>query len=342
MTNIEKRKVEHIKVCLEQHVETADTLFKDITLIHQTLSELTINDVDTSVTFLGKKLAMPLMITAMTGGAEESKEINKQLAKIADKKQIAFGLGSQRAMIEKPELTDTYRVRDVAKNVLLFGNIGIAQIKKYSSEQIGNALKIVGADALCVHLNSAQELFQYEGDFDFKDCLLHLEKLCKELKYPIVAKEVGNGISRETAIKLKKVGVSAIDVGGLGGTSWILIDSIRANRKCEHFEDWGIPTACSILESKVGLPLIATGGVRTGLDMAKSITLGADMCGICLPFLRILKKEGPEGVEKHIDHLQQELKMVMLLTGSKNIEELKKANYVLTGKLKEWNEYRKL
>ncbi|MFH1229826.1 MAG: type 2 isopentenyl-diphosphate Delta-isomerase [Candidatus Aenigmatarchaeota archaeon] len=339
---IQERKKEHIKICLEENVETNRAGFEDVTLIHNSLPDMSFSEIDTSIEFLGKKLKMPLIIAALTGGAEESRQINKDLAEVANKKGIGFSLGSQRAMIEHPESKSTYYVRDVAPNVLLFGNIGIYQLKKIPSSKIKEALDYVGADALCVHINPSQEIYQKEGDSDFKGSYSNLKSICSELKYPIVAKEVGFGISREVSLKLKESGVKAIDVGGFGGTNWLVIDALRSERDFSSFVDWGIPTPISILESKTGLPLIATGGLRNGVDIAKSIALGADMCGMALPFLRILKEKGKEGVEEFIDKLQLELKTAMILTGARNIAELKKSKYVLTGKTKDWAEQRKL
>jgi len=338
----EQRKKDHIKICLEDNVESKKTGFEDITLIHSSLPELNLKEIDTRTSFLGKKLNLPLIMAALTGGTEQAKQINKDLAEVAEKKGIGFSLGSQRAMIEDPKLRETYYVRDVAPNALIFGNIGIFQLKKLSTKQIENSLKYVGADALCVHINPAQELFQREGDYDFKGSLLSLKELCKELRYPVVGKEVGFGISREVSLKLKEAGVKAIDIGGFGGTNWLVVDGLRSGKDFSGFVDWGIPTPISILESKVGLPIIATGGIRSGVEIAKSIALGADVCGMALPFIRVLKENGKKGVEEFIDKVQQELKIAMILTGSKNIEELKGAKYVLTGKIKDWVEQRKI
>lgn len=340
--SIEERKKNHLKVCIENAVETNKAHFEDVELINNSLPELNFVEIDTSVEFFGKKLEMPLIIASITGGTAEAEQINKDLAEVAEKKGIGFSLGSQRAMIEKIDLKKTYYVRDVAPNVFLLGNIGIFQLKKIDTLKIEEALRYVGANVLCVHMNAAQELFQKEGDSDFKDSLDSLKRLCKKIKYPVIGKEVGSGISREVAKKLKDAGCKAIDVGGFGGTNWIVVDGLLSERDFSDFSDWGIPTPISILESNVGLPLIATGGIRSGLDMAKSIVLGADVCGISLPFLKILKAEGKEGVEKYIDKLQRELKIAMILTGSRNIEQLKKAKYILTGKTKEWADQRKL
>jgi len=338
----EQRKKDHLKICLEENVESQRTGFEQVFLIHKSLPELNLNEIDTSTEFLGKKLKLPLTIAAITGGTEQAKQINKDLAEVAEKKGIGFALGSQRAMIEDSELKETYYVRDMAPNVLLFGNIGITQVKKFDINKIKDALDSIKADALCVHINPAQELFQKEGDLDFKGSISSLKKLCEELSYPVIGKEVGFGISREVALKLKEIGIKAIDVGGFGGTNWIIVDGLRSGKDYSNFTDWGIPTSISILEARVGLPIIATGGIRSGVDIAKSIVLGADICGIALPFLRILKKKRKQGVEKYIDALQKQLEMAMLLTGSKNIEELKNAKYVLTGKVRDWVEQRKL
>lgn len=338
----EQRKKDHIRICLEEDVDSQKTFFEEIFLIHKSLPELNLKEIDTSTTFLGKRLNLPLTMAAITGGTSEAKQINKDLAEVAEKKGIGFGLGSQRAMIEDPKLKETYYVRDVAPNVLLFGNLGITQVKKFDVQKIKQALDSIKADALCVHINPAQEMFQKEGDFDFKDSSSCLKQLCENLDYPVIGKEVGCGISREVALKLKEIGVGAIDTGGFGGTNWIKADGIRSEQDFSSFSNWGIPTPISILESKIGLPIIATGGVRSGLDIAKSIALGADICGIALPFLKILKEKGKQGVENYIDNLQKELRIAMFLVGAKNISELKNAKYVLTGKVKDWAEQRNL
>jgi isopentenyl-diphosphate delta-isomerase len=338
----QQRKKEHIKIALENKVETGDPGFDDVLLVHNDFTDINFKDIDTSTKFFGKKLKLPLIMASMTGGTDEAKKINKDLAEIAEKKGFGFSLGSQRAMIENPELKDTYYVRDVAPNTLIFGNLGIYQLKSFSKQQIEDAMKSVGADILCVHINPSQELFQREGDLDFKGSFSNLKKLCEELKYPVIGKEVGFGFSREVSTKLKEAGVKAIDVGGHGGTNWIVVDGLRSDKDFSSFVDWGIPTTISILESRVGLPLISTGGVRNGVDIAKSIALGADVCGMALPFLRILNEKGKKGVEDFVDKVQQELKIVMALTGSRNIEDLKKAKYVLTGRVKDWADQRDL
>jgi len=339
---IKQRKKNHIKICLKENVEAQKTGFEEIFLIHISLPELNLKEIETKTEFLGKKLSLPLIIAAMTGGLKEAKKINKNLAQVAEKKGIGFSLGSQRAMIENPELKDTYYVRDVAPNVLLLGNIGVTQLKKFDIKKIKDALDYIEADGLSIHINPAQEIFQKGGDFDFGGSISSLKELCQKLTYPVIGKEVSFGISKEIALKLKEIGVKAIDVGGFGGTNWVVVEGLRSGKDYTNFINWGIPTPLSILEAKTGLPIIATGGIRSGVDIAKSIALGADICGIALPFLKILKREGKEGVEKFIDKLKNELKIAMFLTGSKNIRELKKAKRVLTGKIKDWAEQRNL
>jgi isopentenyl-diphosphate delta-isomerase len=333
----QKRKADHLKICTEKDVETGSPGFEDVTLVHNAMPELDYKGIDTSVELFGKKLKMPLIIASMTGGTPEAARINKALAEVAEKKGIGFSVGSIRAMIEDKKLKETYYVRDVAPGAFVFANIGIAQVKKYTPAQIRDAVWTIGADALFVHINAAQEAFQPEGDLDFTGCSAALRKLTLELGYPVIAKEVGNGISRETAMRLKADGVAGIDVGGSGGTNWVYVDSLRGGKEPKDFKSWGIPTAVSVVESKSsGLPIIATGGVRSGLDIAKSISLGASACGIALPFLRTLKKGGRKGVEAYVDSLQDELRMAMFLTGCASIEMMKYSKHVLSGKVLDW------
>ena len=343
MNLTENRKIEHIRICLEQDVEAGDTLLEEVSLIHQALPELHLGEVDPAQVFLGKRLAFPLLIAGMTGGCQEAREINEALAGVAARKGVALGLGSQRAMIENPDLTGTFHVRAVAPEILLLGNMGITALKRYPFSKIHQAVRSVQADALCVHINPAQELFQNEGDVDFSACADALERFCREADYPVVAKEVGNGISRETAERLKSCGVAAIDLGGVGGTSWVLVDSIRSGKEASRFRTWGIPTAASVLEARgTGLPLIATGGVRNGLQMAKAVRLGADLCGIALPFLRILQREGVQGVERYVDALKREFCFALYLTGSANIDGFRRTGLVLGERLQAWMEQRGL
>lgn len=339
----EARKNEHLKVVAENKVEWGETWLDDVVLVHQTMPEINLDDVDTSVTFLGHAYALPLNISGMTGGTAAAKQINRGLAEAAQRAGVSMGVGSQRAMISNPALLDTYAVRDVAPDILLFANIGISHVKKYSPEQIRAAVEAIGANVLCVHLNPAQEIFQNEGDWDFSGAADALKTFCENVGYPVVAKEVGHGISMESAKIVKECGVVAIDVQGSGGTSWAYIDSLRSGKDATNFKAWGVPTAAAILECKgLGLPVIGSGGVRSGTDIAKCIALGADMTGIALPMLKAVNAGGPEAVVLYIEKLKTELRYAMFLTGSRNIEELKKARYVLTGRLADWAKQRGL
>ncbi len=327
------RKLAHLELAARENVEHGDPWFDNVILVHNSTPELDLNEIDTSVEFLGKKLKAPIMIVGITGGVEEAGEINKALAEVAENLGLAFGVGSQRAMLERPEVWDTYYVRKEAPSTLVIGNIGLAQIDKYPLEKIVLAAKKIGADALAVHLNPAQEAVQPEGDWDFSGKLEHLGELAK--RFPVIAKEVGNGVSREVASKLRSLGVKAIDVGGWGGTNWVKIESMRSGEKTP-FVDWGIPTAASVIETSKILPVIATGGIRTGLDAAKALALGASMVGIALPALRWYLAGGKERLEAELLKFIHELKIAMFLTGSRNVQELRHADLVITGKLRDW------
>ncbi len=343
MNQTEQRKMEHIRICLEKKVDTGDPLFDEVTLVHQTLNDLDLEAVDCSQTFLGKRLDFPLLIAGMTGGCREAREINLALAGAAERKGVAFGVGSQRAMIENPDLTDTFAVREAAPTTPLLGNLGITALRKYPLSRVHQAVESIGADALCVHINPAQELFQHEGDLDFSGCPEALRRLCEDAGYPVIAKEVGTGTRRESALLPEQWGGLAIDLGGLGGTSWVLVDSIRSGMDSSRFRVWGIPTAASILEAGVaGVPLIATGGVRNGLHMAKAVLLGADLCGIALPFIRILDQKGVEGVDGYIDTLKREFRYALYLTGSVNVADFRRKKPVLGARILEWVRQREL
>ncbi len=339
----QKRKDEQIKIILEKDVEEGRNGLDDVILIHNALPELNFEEIDTKVKFLGKELEMPLLISGMTGGTEEGYKVNKALAEIAEEKGIGMGLGSQRVALENPETLSTFYVRDVAPNILLLGNISAPRLKEYEFRLIEKLIEEVKADGIAIHLNPAHDFFQkdVEVDFNWKGCFEKIKEFCEFTKYPVIVKEVGCGISKEVALKLKSAGIKAIDIAGWGGTNWVLAESYRSGKEVGKFRFWGIPTSCAIIEAKkIGIDIIASGGIRSGLDIAKSIALGAKVCAIAAPFLRILKKEGREGVRRYIDKLLLELKATMLFTGSKNIEELRKVPFVLTGLTKEWAQQR--
>jgi len=337
MTATKTRKLEHLDVCVKKSVETGDTLLGDVRLVHNCLPEISMAEIDTGTKFLGKNFSAPFMITAITGGVAKAGKINKDLASVAQKLGIGFGLGSQRAMLEDDGVKGTYCVRDVAPSILVLGNIGAAQLENYNALEIKSALKAVGADGICVHLNPAQEAVQAEGDLDFSHVLRNINRLAGVV--PVVAKEVGNGVCREAAIDLKNAGVKALDVGGLGGTSWVRVDSLRAKME-SPFCDWGIPTAASVMECHDLMPVIATGGIRTGLDAAKAVALGAELCGVALPALRWYAKGGKKAVELGYTKMIREFRTAMFLTGSRTPAQLRDANMVIGGQLANWADAR--
>lgn len=349
------RKLEHLNLCVEKDVEARKSStglrisgFDDIELIHNCLPEINKDSLDMGTVFLGRKLAAPLLIASMTGGHPGTKAANAALAGAAEELGIGMGVGSQRAAIEDPQLEDSFRVvRDRAPGAFIYGNVGAAQLNEFGIEGLEKAVEMIDADALAIHLNFLQEAVQPEGNVDASGCLEAIRKTCRELSVPVIIKETGAGISHAQAVAIRDAGASAIDIGGLGGTSWAGVETYRAKERgdilCEHlgteFWNWGIPTVSSIVESKVSLPVIATGGIRTGLDVAKSIALGASLCGIALPLVAPALKSSNDVVNR-LKLVLGELKVAMFLTGSRNVEELGNAPAVITGKTKEFLEQR--
>lgn len=338
---ISDRKLEHLLICKHYDVQYQNkkTGFDDIELIHKSLPEINKEKIDISTNVFGKKLDSPLIITAITGGHPSSLKINQELAIAAEEKKIGLGLGSQRAAIENPELSYTYNIaREHAPTTLLLGNIGAPQI-----EYAEKAVEILDADILAVHLNILQESIQPEGDIDATGYIDSISNIVDSVDVPVMAKETGTGISAEDGISLQNAGVNFIDVAGAGGTSWAAVETYRADDKFlgELFWDWGIPTAVSTVEvsSSVNIPVISSGGIRTGLDAAKAIALGAKSVGIALP---LLKKAyiGHDEIVKYIEKFNESLKIAMFLVGASNLEELRNSNVIIGGKTKEWLEQR--
>ncbi len=316
----EKRKQEHIERALEKESQYSKrNLFERIHFIHNALPEINFDDIDLSVNAFGKKFDMPLMIIGMTGGYSKAKEINIELAKNAELFNIPFGVGSQRAMIENPNLKETYDVKKEA-DVFLVGNIGAYQLKVYSREKIEELVKSIEANALAIHLNPLQEIVQPEGDRDWSNILMKIHEVVDYLDVPVIIKETGAGISREVVFKLSRIGVKWIDVSGSGGTSWSKIEYMRGG-KIKGFEEWGIPTALSILMCRDMANIIASGGIRSGIDGAKAIALGASLFGAAKPFL---DAHYSGKTKEKIEEWRDQLKTVLFLTGNKNIEEFKK------------------
>ena len=341
--DIKRRKEDHLDLCSTDDVAFKErtTLFENVRLIHQSLPELALADIDTSVTLFGKRLRAPIFIASMTGGAPRAAEINRALAAIAERRGYGFGLGSQRAMHRKPETAWTYEVRENAPTALLLGNIGVVQAGEWATEIVAGMLRDVGADGLFIHMNPAMEIVQPGGDRDFRGGVETFARYVRELSLPVVAKETGNGISAETARRLYGAGVRYADVSGAGGTSWVGVETLRAegSEKAlgEAFWDWGIPTAASVgLVTREGLRAIATGGVKTGLDVARAISLGAVAAGIARPCLQAYLAGGSEGAEKFLVGVEDELRASMLLCGAKDLAALRAAPKMIFGELKEW------
>lgn len=343
MADIKQRKVDHLELCATDEVafRSRSTLLECVQLVHQALPELRYEDVDPSVTLLGKRLRAPLLIAAMTGGSEPSAEVNRELSAIAEARGYGFGLGSQRAMHRSPETAWTYEVRKHAKTTLILGNVGVVQAREVDSSVLEKLATEIGADALCVHMNPAMELIQPGGDRDFRGCVDTFARLVRELPLPVVAKETGNGVSQRAAAQLRQVGVRVVDVSGAGGTSWVGVETLRAGAEervlGESLWDWGVPTAASVVYAgREGLLPIATGGIRTGLDVARALALGAGAAGIARPVLQAFKSGGRAGADAFLDGVERELRAVMLLCGARTVAELRGSQRIVTGELKDW------
>jgi isopentenyl-diphosphate delta-isomerase len=346
-TDIGARKADHIDLCATGDVgfRTKTTMLEDVELIHDALPELSLDEIDTSVTLLGKKLRAPIIVAAMTGGTSRARDINRELAAIAEERGYGFGLGSQRAML-KGDRDDTYAVRDVAPTALLLGNIGAVQARELSTDAVADLAGRVGADAMCVHLNPAMEIVQPGGDRYFAGALGAIERLSEELKIPVVAKETGCGIGPRTAKRLARAGVRHLDVSGAGGTSWVAVETERASGSArslgEALRDWGVPTAASVAIARRTRPrfdtIIATGGVANGVDAAKAIALGAHAAGIARPVLQALTSGGRDGAIRFLEQVEAELRAVMLLVGAGSVRALRKAPVLLRGDLPKWVE----
>jgi len=336
MRETQTRKADHLRICLDEDVQfKANTNgLERYRFTHCCLPELNRSEIDPQTLFLGKLLGAPLLISSMTGGTEEAKTINFRLAEVAQQYKLAMGVGSQRVAVENPQVADTFNVRSLAPDILLFANIGAVQLNySYGVDQCRRVVDICQADALILHLNPLQECIQPNGDTNFRGLLDKIEVVCSKMPVPVIVKEVGNGISAAMAQKLIEAGVSAIDVAGAGGTSWAKVESERAKNAHQHqlgqtFADWGLPTAeCinSIRAFNSEIPLIASGGLRNGLDVAKAIALGADISGLALPFLQAAS-QSVEAVDALVQLLIAEITTVLLCTGNATLSQLKSSN----------------
>ena len=331
VTNTESRKADHIRINLEEQVSSSLTTgLENFRFRHEALPDLNLDEIDLTQNLFGKTLQSPLLISSMTGGTDEASQINFNLARAAQAGGIAMGVGSQRAAIEDPSLAKTFQVRSAAPDVLLFANLGAVQLNYgYGLDECRQAVEMAEADALILHLNSLQEAVQPEGDTRFKGLLTKIEQITAKLQIPVIAKEVGWGISGQTAKRLVEAGVAAIDVAGAGGTSWSQVEMYRAETEAQariaaQFIGWGIPTAESIQQVKAAVPdtpVIASGGLRSGMDIAKTIALGASLGGMAGPFLKAAA-ESEEAVTNLIQETSRLIRTVMFGAGVGTLLEL--------------------
>jgi len=341
MNQTEKRKEEHVVIAINEDVSMHYNYWDDISLVHNALPEINEEEIDTSVTLFGKKLEAPILIAGMTGGYSGAKKINENLAKTAEKFQIGLGVGSQRSALENKELRDTYEVVKDYDIPLKIANIGASQIVKWGVEKsknnIAKIIEMIDADALAICLNFLQEVIQPEGETDARGSYSAIKSLAEEIDIPVIVKESGAGISYDVAERLMKTKIAGIDVGGAGGTSFAAIEYYRARmikdwlheRIGKTFWDWGIPTPLSVLEVrdavKDKLSVIATGGIRNGLDGAKAIALGADVFGVAHAMLKPAVK-GENHAAKEMEAIINELRAAMFLVGAESVKELSKVD----------------
>ena len=330
--NTSIRKDEHIKICLDDDVSYIKSNgFEKYQFIHDALTEVQIDKIDLSTSFLGKTISSPIIISSMTGGTKKAGDFNKNLAEAAQELNIAIGVGSQRVSIESNEFIDTFKVlRRIAYSVPIMSNIGASQIQKLKDfNSLRKIIDDISADGLIIHLNPLQELIQKEGETSFTGLLNKIAEIKKELLFPIIVKEVGSGISYASARKLLDCGVDVIDVAGSGGTSWAAVELLRnPNSENDYFREWGLRTSYCIneiskLKSEFQFKLISSGGIESFIDIAKSLALGADLVGSARSILKTVETSGSTGVIDLINSWVIGIKKIMFLTGSNTLEELR-------------------
>jgi isopentenyl-diphosphate Delta-isomerase len=349
---VKQRKIEHVSVALGQDISVAQRAnWNDIQFVHQALPEVDLDEIDTSVNFLGHTLRYPIFISSLTGGHPDVTSINRNLSRAAEHYGLALGVGSQRAGIVNPGVSSSYAItRQYAPNTFLIANIGAPQLivqsrhAAFTTEQVERAIDMIGANALAVHMNSLQEATQPEGDRRAVGEAAALKALISKVNVPVIAKETGAGVCREQALLLRSCGVAAIDVGGAGGSSMPAMEAARSEARGDArtrnigllYRDWGIATPVSIVESSVaGLPLIATGGVRNGLDMARALAMGATLVGMGFPFLKAAS-QSYEAVCELLETVIAELKVAIQLSGAPTIGQLQQVDIVVTGETRNW------
>jgi len=342
-----ERKLDHVRICLNRDVQARQVTagFGDVTLVHQALSDIDLEGVDISGTLLGHKMSSPLVIGSMTGGVEEAVPINKALAEAAEEVGVPISLGSMRAAIENSEVAHTFKmVREICATTMVIANVGAIQLARHGPSYGASAVEIVEADALAVHLNKLQEGVMVGGETRFNGVTSTLARLVEKLDVPVIVKETGAGISSEDAIALKSLGIKCIEVAGAGGTSFAAVEYFRAleqgsdkKQLALNFWDWGIPTVASLVEasSSSDLEVICSGGVRTGLDAAKALALGAKCVGVALPLLR-RANVGVKAVKEWINSFNDELRLSMFLVGASSTSGMRGCPIVITGLMRSW------
>jgi len=346
---IGERKNQHIRICLEEDVKAKNitTGFEDVFLIHRALPEINLKEINMGTTVFNHKFSAPIIVEAMTGGTEKSFEINAAIAQAVEELGLGMGVGSQRAALENPKMERTFSIaRKKAPNAFLVANIGGPQtVKEYDIKKVEKAIEMIEADALAIHLNPLQEVVQPEGETSYAGILKKIKEIANALDVPVIVKETGAGIAAEEAYKLKEAGASGIDVAGAGGTSWAAVEYYRAKQRGDllgqevgkDLWDWGMPTVISLVEvaRSVDLPVIASGGVRSGQDVAKALALGADLAGLAFPILRPALRSSEE-VKRKISSMTHQLRTVMFLVGADSIKRLKESPLVITGRTAQW------
>lgn len=338
MDETAKRKSSHVDLVLNENINYLKTTgLEKYEFVHNALPEVDFAEIDTSIGFFSHRFSAPIIVSSMTGGYEHAGRINSAIAELCREKNIGMGVGSQRQALQNSDYLETFKVvRRIAKDIFVMGNIGAAQVADgFALKEVRKIVDMVEANALAVHLNALQEFIQPEGDRNFRGVLKGISKLVRTLRIPVIVKETGAGIGGKAAKLLIEAGASAIDVSGAGGTSWAAIEALRRDdmRIGRKFWDWGIPTAEALVEvnklkTRKRIKLICSGGIRDGIDVAKSIALGADLCAGAQPFLKALDKGGTKGLIKEFENWVEELKGAMFLTGSRNLNQLKKARIV--------------
>jgi len=345
----EKRKDDHLDICLREKVQARQvtTGFEEIHLLHRALPEINLDDVNLSSKIFNHKFSAPLIVESMTGGTRDGRKINMATAKAVEELGLGMGIGSQRAALENPAAENTFTItRKEAPNAFIMANIGAVQLGRgYRVKEAAKAVDMLKADALTIHLNPLQEAIQPEGETTFANLVPAIETIVDELGVPVLVKETGCGISASEAKQLEAIGVAGIDVAGAGGTSWAAVEYYRARKERdearqrlgETFWDWGIPTAASVIETTqvVHIPVIASGGLRSGVDLAKALALGASLTGVAYPVLASASLGAAEVKEK-LQLLLGELKIAMFLVGANSVQKLKRVPLIVTGKMADW------